>query len=358
MAHDDLHLVVPPFEGAVLHPQLHPRQDPVEVLADRPGHPLERTGPAVVGPPEPLLEVPDRPSRTPGVLEPPERLLEAVGPNDRKVLPAQGRQPAPLLGVEFPWVLQPQPACVVEGHLLLTREPSPCLPPHVVRGPVQVVDHVEAIEGHDGPRPLFADRCQLRPHVAAGDLDRKGPARPLPVEESLRGFGAPTVPGPHQATRLEVVNESEAALPLAAEDLVDPDDPQRLPATHSKPPLDSSPHCGSHRLPVRPDARSRLLPAQRARKACDSQGQGTGDPPPAARPRDVLHARPTGRAQKPAKTAAHDKTLLADPQSLQLHRAPRARIRRHQWLHVRGCPSIRSMSATGSPSSSRTSRSR
>src|SRR5713226_2709511 len=294
---DDLDLVVHALEGAVGDAQLGPAQDAVEMFPDQTSEAPERIESAVAGPPQPLLQIRSRPARAFVVPEPLEGFFQVVGTDDRLVGPTERRQPPLLLVPEVPGVLQPQPAGRLEGSLRLAAQQPPALPAHFVHRPVQVLNHVEAIEDQEGVGQLLPHRGDVPgPRVAADDQDRAGPARPQPGEEAAHRVGVAVLADPDQAVAFEVVDQSQVTLPLAARHLVDADHPQRLPGTMVQAPRHRSLHGGRHGLPVQAEVAGGLLPRQPPRQPSHGRQQSVGDALPARRPGNLLDSNPAEAA--------------------------------------------------------------
>src|SRR6202162_4419593 len=198
---DDLDFVVHAFEGAVGDPQARPGEDAVEVALDHASEGAEGLEPAMVSPPEPVLQIGSCPPLTEVVPEALEGFLQIVGSDDRLVLAAELGEAPTFLRLEVPRVLQPEPARPLERGLLFAGHLPPRLPSHLVDGLVEVLDHMEPVKGQSRLRQILADGVDVdRPHVAADNLDCPATARPEPLEELLHRCHVPVLSDPEQAS--------------------------------------------------------------------------------------------------------------------------------------------------------------
>ncbi len=104
---DDLRFVVQPFYRSVVdrHPEVV--EDVIFVATHHPSEVAHRGKSGMRCPPEPLLEVLLRPSRSMVVPEVPEEFFEEIGPVDLEVKPLELTESQRLVLGKVPRVLQP-----------------------------------------------------------------------------------------------------------------------------------------------------------------------------------------------------------------------------------------------------------
>ena len=181
-------LVVHSFEGSIGDPQFSPGQKSGEMLFDQACKFDDRLQPGVSGPPKPLFEVGLGSFFLEVVPKPLEFLFEIVSPDDRKVEFQQMREPSVFLGGEIPRVLQQDEPSLFEIDSLLMSQPSDFCSSDLVKGPIQVLDDMEAIENQGGLKRMVLNRSQIRSlHIQTKGPKGSGFAFPQPSEK--RGDG-------------------------------------------------------------------------------------------------------------------------------------------------------------------------
>lgn len=108
-----------------------------------------------------------------------------------------------------------QPAQALDGSALLGPELAPLLLAHLVDRFVERLDQVEAIDHEGGIRAMSLDGLGVgATHVAAGPEDALLlPLAQVLVEEPVDGLAALSLPDPHDAGTVEVVDEGGVAMP-------------------------------------------------------------------------------------------------------------------------------------------------
>ncbi len=128
-----------------------------------------------------------------------------------------------------------------------------------------MLNDVEPVEDHPGTGQLLANRPQVNlPHVATHDLNRAGTPGPKPLEELLHRLFITAFADPNQLPALQVVNQRQVALPLAAGHLVDPQHMQGPPHPMLQPIGNGASDRRRDRLPIDRVMGGRLLPGQMA----------------------------------------------------------------------------------------------
>jgi len=119
-----------------------------------------------------------------------------------------------------------------------------------------------------------------RPHVATDGVNGASSPGAQPGKEALhRGRGS--VPAhPHHAATVEIIDDRQVLLPLAAADLIEADDLQREPAAMGKAPEDGAIHDRLDRFPIEPEVRRHRRPVQLPGQLGHGPGQGVGHPLP------------------------------------------------------------------------------
>jgi hypothetical protein len=127
-------------------------------------------------------------------------------------------------------------------------------------------------------------------------VNRARPARAQPREEALHG-GRVTVPAhPHHPAAAQVVDDREVVLSLAAADLIEADDVQRVPAPVLQAPEHRAFDHGGNGLPVHAEVVGHRAPRQLACQGGDGPRQRVRYPLPLVRPRHAFDPQAALRA--------------------------------------------------------------
>lgn len=291
-------LVVHSFEGSIGDSQFSPGQKSWEMLFYQACKFDKRLQPRVSGPPEPLFEVGLGSFFLEVIPKPLEFLFEIVSPDDRKVEFKQMREPSAFLGGEIPRILQQDEPSLFEIDSLLMSQPFDFCPSDLVKGPIQVLDDMEAIENQGGLRRMVLNRSQIRsPHIQTDGLKRSGSSFSEPSEELIDRLLFSVHSYPQKFSSFRIIDQGEIAMPLLARNLIDAKEVQGLDLPQLQPFLHHSFHDRGNHFPIQSKGLSHFLEGQSFCQQSNGLSQGLGDPFPSSRPGHLLDSQPPSRAE-------------------------------------------------------------